>query len=72
MARTLAAFLLGLLVLGLGNATGLTGWVRDVKPPALADRLLPAAEAWQRFTETLGTDRYLTWLRARRVDLLEP
>lgn len=72
MPRTLAAFLLGLLLLGFGNASGLTAWVRDVKPAALADRLLPAAEAWQRFTENLGTDRYLTWLRARRVDLLEP
>lgn len=72
MPRTLAAFLLGLLVLGLGNAPGLTAWVRDVKPAALADRLLPAAEAWQRLTESLGTERYLAWLRARRGDLLEP
>ncbi len=72
MARVLAALLLGLLVLGLGNAAGLTAWLRDAKPAAVADRLLPGAEAWQRLTETLGTDQYLAWLREHRADLLEP
>lgn len=72
MGRTLAAFLLGLVVLGAGNAAGLTAWLRDAKPTALADRLLPGAEAWERLTGRLGTDHYLAWLRDRRADLLEP
>ncbi len=72
MRPLLTAFLLGFLVLALGNAAGLTAWVRDVKPAAVADALLPWAERWQSLTTSLGTDRLLPWLRARRADLLEP
>jgi hypothetical protein len=46
--------------------------VRDVKPAVLADTLLPWADRWQSVTESLGSDRLLPWLRARRADLLEP
>lgn len=72
MRSLLSAFLVAFLFLALGNAPGLTAWVRDVKPSAVADALLPWAEDWQKLAETLGTDRFLPWLRARRADLLEP
>jgi hypothetical protein len=72
MRSLLSAFLVGFLVLALGNAPGLTAWVRDVKPAVLADTLLPWADRWQSVTESLGSDRLLPWLRARRADLLEP
>lgn len=72
MRSLLSAVLVAFLVLALGNAPGLTAWVRDVKPATVADTLLPWAEHWQSVTESLGTDRLLPWLRARRADLLEP
>ncbi|KJV09566.1 hypothetical protein VZ95_10680 [Elstera litoralis] len=72
MRSLLSAFLVGFLVLALGNAPGLTAWVRDVKPAVVADALLPWAEAWQSVPENLGIDGLLPWLRARRADLLEP
>jgi hypothetical protein len=71
MRSLLSAFLIGFLVLALGNASGLTAWLRDIKPAVVADALLPWAERWQSITESLGTDQLLPWLRARRADLLD-